>query len=74
MNATTTKGIKIGITTQPNGEGSSTRCGIVRIDMKEDGIEFRAMTHQGELKRYETANAAAKFLRSRGFDPMGKKL
>lgn len=63
--------IKFGTTMQANGEGSSTRCGIVRVDMKEDGIEFRAMTHQGELKRYATAKAAAKFLKSRGFSPMG---
>lgn len=73
MNAAT-KEITIGITTQSNGEGASSRCGIVRVDMKEDGVEFRAMTFQGELKTYGSAKAAAKFLASRGFGPTGQTL
>ena len=70
----TTKEIKIGTTDQPNGEGASTWCGIKRVDRKEDGIEFVAMTHQGERKVYASVGPAAKFLASRGFSPMGERL
>jgi len=66
--------IRYGTTTQDNGEGASTWCGIKRVDRKEDGIEFVAMTHQGERKVYGTAKAAAKFLASRGFSPMGTRI
>ena len=70
----TTTEIKFGTTTQENGEGASTWCGIKRVDRKEDGIEFMAMTHQGERKTYASVGPAAKFLASRGFSPMGKRL
>jgi hypothetical protein len=72
--ANMSKQIKIGTTTQDNGEGASTWCGIKRVDRKEDGIEFVAMTHQGERKVYASAAPAAKFLASRGFTAEGKRI
>lgn len=66
--------INIGVTERANGEGWVNRCGIVRVDLSEDGIEFRAFTFDGELKRYATDRAAAKFLKSRGFAPNGMQL
>lgn len=62
--------IEIGLTPYDMGDGSIMYAGI-RVNGEG---EFMARTPAGDLKRYTSIKAAAKFLAARGYTPKGRKL